>query len=76
MFILSLNRTDAYIVKFLPASVCQYQSEGALRLQHQTQLGHTDKTHAAPSEQYVTGSGPHFHALILGHQNRLSFALS
>lgn len=37
-------------VKFLPA--CQYQSEGALKLQHQTQLGHTDKmTHMPPPQK-------------------------
>lgn len=52
------------------------------RLQHQTQLGHTDKmtlithTHTAPSEEHVTGSGPHFHSLILGLPKRFSFSLS
>lgn len=66
-------------VKFLPASpVCLCVSI-SLKERHPAQLGHTDKTtlntNAAPSEQYVTGSGPHFHALILGHQKRFSFAL-
>lgn len=62
-------------VKFLPA--CQYQSEGALKLQHQTQLGHTDKmTHTCHPLRRTRDRKWATLSLILGLLNCFSFALS